>query len=181
MTMLGSGLLNEIVNELEIFEPSAILNKLRDKIISSLRQTGRSGENKDGMDIVLLRFDSDRKELCYAAANNGFLLVKDDTWKEYVGNKQPVGIYGETLEPFESHSLRLEPNDAIYAYTDGFPDQFGGPKGKKFKYKQLNELLARNHDLPMNEQKEKLKSEFESWQGELEQIDDVCVIGIKLV
>ncbi len=180
MTMLGSGLLNEIVNEQQIFEPSEIINKLREKIISTLKQTGKSGENKDGMDIVLLRFNKKSRELKYATANNGFLLLANGGLTEHYGDKQPVGIYGDEIKPFTSHTLILEENTILYSYTDGYPDQFGGEKGKKFKYKALNNLLLNNSQLEMKDQKAKLEEAFFAWKGTLEQIDDVCVIGIKL-
>jgi ligand-binding sensor domain-containing protein/serine phosphatase RsbU (regulator of sigma subunit) len=179
MTMLGSGFLNEIVNEQQVNEPAEILNKLREKIISTLKQTGKSGENKDGMDIVLLRFNKKNRELAYATANNGFILLDGETMTEHYGDKQPVGIYGHEIKPFTAHSMILKENVTIYSYTDGYPDQFGGEKGKKFKYRALNELLIKNAHLQMQFQKDKLHEAFAAWKGELEQIDDVCVVGIK--
>ncbi len=179
MTMLGSGFLNEIVNEQKITEPAEILNKLREKIISTLKQTGRSGENKDGMDIVLLRFTKKNRELAYACANNGFILLDGETMSEHYGDKQPVGIYGHDVKPFTANKLTLKENVTLYSYTDGYPDQFGGEKGKKFKYKTLNELLIKNTHLQMSYQKDKLHDAFAAWKGPLEQIDDVCVMGIR--
>jgi ligand-binding sensor domain-containing protein/serine phosphatase RsbU (regulator of sigma subunit) len=179
MTMLGSGLLNETVNEQKLSEPSDILNKLREKIISTLKQTGKAGENKDGMDIVLLRFNKKTRELAYACANNGFLLIENGVMTEYYGDKQPVGIYGYELKPFTAHKIILKENVTLYSYTDGYPDQFGGEKGKKFKYKTLNELLVKNSHLLLSFQKDKLLETFLTWKGNHEQIDDVCVMGIK--
>lgn len=179
MTMLGSGLLNETVNEQKLTEPAYILDKLREKIISTLKQTGKSGENKDGMDIVLLRFDRKTRELAYACANNGFLIIENGSMTEHYGDKQPVGIYGHIIKPFSSHKLTLNENAILYSYTDGYPDQFGGEKGKKFKYKTLNTLLVQNSHLQLMYQKDKLHEAFESWRGTHEQIDDVCVVGIK--
>lgn len=179
MTMLGSGLLNETVNEQKLTEPSDILDKLREKIISTLKQTGKSGENKDGMDIVLLRFNKKTRELAYACANNGFILVENGVMTEQYGDKQPVGIYGHELKPFTAHKMILNENVTLYSYTDGYPDQFGGEKGKKFKYKALNDLLVKNSYLLPSFQKEKLLEAFLAWKGQQEQIDDVCVIGIK--
>ncbi len=180
MTMLGSGLLNEITGEQNITEPAEILNKLREKIISTLKQTGKEGENKDGMDIVILRIDLKNKKLSYAAANNGFILVNNKEFTEHYGNKQPVGIYGDALKPFNQFELELKEGDTIYSYTDGYPDQFGGPKGKKFKYKTLNQALIDNSHLQMPYQKDKLDECFLNWKGDLEQIDDVCIVGIKI-
>lgn len=91
----------------------------------------------------------------------------------------PVGV-GERKENFTLHTIDAKPGDMLYLYTDGYADQFGGPKGKKFKYKQLNELLVSLHTQPLSEQRTKLISAFNSWKGELEQVDDVCVIGIRL-
>ncbi|MGZ3931617.1 MAG: two-component regulator propeller domain-containing protein [Bacteroidia bacterium] len=180
MTMLGNGLLNEIVNEHNVTEPAEILNKLREKIITSLKQTGRSGESKDGMDIVLFRLDASKRELCYAAANNAFILVRKDAHAEHAGDKQPVGIYGDSLKPFRQFTVALEKGDTIYSFTDGYPDQFGGPKGKKFKYKQLNDILISNSSKPLKDQKSILSWHFENWKGELEQVDDVCIIGVRV-
>jgi ligand-binding sensor domain-containing protein/serine phosphatase RsbU (regulator of sigma subunit) len=179
MTMLGSGLLNETVNEQKLTEPSDILDKLREKIISTLKQTGKAGENKDGMDIVLLRFHKKTRELAYACANNGFLIIEDGVMTEYYGDKQPVGIYGHEIKPFTAHKMILKENVTLYSYTDGYPDQFGGEKGKKFKYKTLNELLVQNSHLLLSFQKDKLLERFVNWKGVHEQIDDVCVMGIK--
>ena len=179
MTMLGSGLLNEIVNEHNVTEPAEILNKLREKIINSLKQTGKSGENKDGMDIVLLRIKKDSNKLCYSAANNGFIIVNKSGMTSYNGDKQPVGIYGDVLKPFTQHDVEIVAGDMLYSYTDGYPDQFGGPKGKKFKYKQLNELLIQISKSELGEQKNALEKSLQEWKGEIEQVDDVCVIGIK--
>lgn len=181
MTMLGNGLLNELVNEHNVTEPAEVLNKLREKIITSLKQTGRSGENKDGMDIVLFRIDPSGKELCYAAANNGFLLIRDGAAQEHAGDKQPVGIYNDQPAPFRQFTITLQKGDLIYSFTDGYPDQFGGPKGKKFKYRQLNEILTGNSGKTLKDQKNILSWHFENWKGELEQVDDVCVIGVKIV
>jgi ligand-binding sensor domain-containing protein/serine phosphatase RsbU (regulator of sigma subunit) len=180
MTMLGNGLLNEIVNEHHVTEPAEILNKLRDKIITSLKQTGKSGENKDGMDIVLFRINKKTNELCYAAANNGFIIVNNGIATEYNGDKQPVGIYGDEIKPFRQFNVQLHKGDSLYSFTDGYPDQFGGPKGKKFKYKALNELLVSIAHLDGYYQQEKLEAAFNAWRGDLEQVDDVCIIGIKI-
>jgi len=180
MTMLGNGLLNELVNEHHVIEPGEILNKLREKIITSLKQTGKSGENKDGMDIVLFRINTKTNELCYSAANNGFIIVNNGSVVDYAGDKQPVGIYGDVIKPFRQFNIKLQKGDSVFSFTDGFPDQFGGPRGKKFKYKPLNELLVSISHLDSFYQKEKLESVFNEWRGELEQVDDVCVIGIRV-
>src|ERR1700741_5658483 len=100
---------------------------------------------------------------------------------EYKAHKQPVGIYsGWELIQFNQQTIALQTNDIIYTFTDGFADQFGGPKGKKFKYKQLEEVLLSLAQHPMEDQKQKLRQSFENWKGKLEQVDDVCIIGVRV-
>lgn len=180
MTMLGHGLLNELVNEKKMTEPAEILDALRERIILSLKQTGRSGENKDGMDIVLCRYNKRRKKLCYAAANNTCVVVSGDELKEFAADKQPVGIYGDVLKPFSQTEIELKDGDVIYTFTDGYADQFGGPKGKKLKYKNLLSLLQQSARLPVHMQERFLDSKFQEWKGEMEQLDDVLVIGVRV-
>ena len=131
------------------------------------------------MDAILLCFDLETKEVTYAAANNAPLVVREGAIIEYEADKMPVGI-GIRNDPFKLFKIDTLKNDVILVYTDGFADQFGGPKGKKFKYKQLKENLVSNHNLPLTEQREKLISVFDTWKGDLEQVDDVCLIGIKI-
>lgn len=157
-----------------------MLNLLREKIITSLKQTGRTGENKDGMDIVLCRLDKSTNRLTYAAANNSFMVVRGSERFEMRPDKQPVGIYGEDRKPFTQRSFDLASGDMIFTFTDGYADQFGGPKGKKFKYRKLEEKLSASASLPVQQQKDALEIAFEEWKGNLEQIDDVLVIGIRI-
>ena len=100
---------------------------------------------------------------------------------ELSGDKFPIGVFvGEELQQFKNHEWELQKDDCIYIFTDGYADQFGGPKGKKFKYKQFQDLLLENHQKPFNEQKDILEKTIVDWIGDLEQIDDVLVIGIKI-
>ncbi|MGZ3901450.1 MAG: PP2C family protein-serine/threonine phosphatase, partial [Bacteroidia bacterium] len=119
------------------------------------------------------------KNITYSAANNNPLIIKTDTIVQLPADKMPVGK-GVKEEPFKLYTAELSKDDLLYLYTDGFADQFGGPKGKKFKYKQLNDLLLGLSPLSLNEQNQKLKHSFETWRGPLEQLDDVCIIGIKI-
>jgi serine phosphatase RsbU (regulator of sigma subunit) len=180
MSMLGHSFLNEVVNERGVREPAAVLNQLRDKVISSLRQKGASGENKDGMDITFVVIDRLKNKLHYAAANNSFYIIRGVGTTEYKADKQPIGYYSNTLKPFTQHSIDLAKGDCVYLFTDGYPDQFGGNKGKKFKYSSLQKLLEQNAGLPMNKQQEVLIDTFETWRGRYEQTDDVCVAGIRI-
>ncbi len=184
MSMLGTALLNEIINEKKIYEPADILDLLRIKIILALKQKGESNENKDGMDMVLCRLTKDFKELTYAAANNPLWIIKQDgttlKLQELKADKQPVGINAGNMLQFNQHSFALEKGDTIYTFTDGYADQFGGDKGKKFKQKQLQGTVLSIAHLPIEGQYSLLDKKFENWKKNLEQVDDVLVIGIKV-
>jgi phosphoserine phosphatase RsbU/P len=180
MTMLGISFLDEIVNERNVDEPAEILNQLRDRIVSTLKQSGSAGENKDGMDIALCCLDTETRMLRYAAANNSVYVLgaSDRRLRELKPDKQPVGFHHQPA-PFTSNMLQLEEGDCVYTFSDGYADQFGGEKGKKFKYKNLEELLLRSHtDFALQESL--LNDTFEKWKGELEQVDDVLLIGIRV-
>ncbi|MGZ3866558.1 MAG: tetratricopeptide repeat protein [Bacteroidia bacterium] len=182
MSLLNIGFLSEAIKEKDIFKPHEVLNYVRNRLISSIGQDNQ----KDGMDAILIKIDENElrshKEILkveYAAANNEPILIRDNKIIELPKDKMPVGK-GEKTDSFTLHQLELRKGDCLYLYTDGYADQFGGEKGKKFKYKQLNELLLANHTLPPDQQREILVSTFEKWKGNLEQVDDVCIIGIKI-
>ena len=179
MSMIGNAFLNEIVHEKGHVSPDHILEELRTRIISSLKQTGADGEQKDGMDIALLSFDDSRSVVEFSGAFNALWLVRDQAITEFEPDKRPIGYYRGTGLPFKKHSIDLIKGDMLYIFTDGYADQFGGPKGKKFRYKQFQELLLRINPLSMSKQEEVLLQEFNTWKGELEQVDDVLVIGVK--
>jgi serine phosphatase RsbU (regulator of sigma subunit) len=185
MSMLGISLLSEIINEYALTEPALVMSKLRKKVITSLKQKGVSGEHQDGMDLTLMVIDKKEQNLVYSAANHTFYIVRkndkgDHELKQFKGDKQPVGIYGEKLKPFSQSEIQLQKGDLVYTFSDGFADQFGGPNGKKFKYKQLQSVLLKIADLPLSEQKQHLDKTLLSWQGSMEQVDDITVIGIRI-
>ncbi len=179
MSMLGIAFLNEIAAASECLPPATILNLLRDKIVKELGQKGKEGESKDGMDISLACFNKHTQELQWSGANNPLYILRGDTLTELKGNKQPIG-YHENMMPFTNHMIKLGKGDLIFLFTDGFSDQFGGPRGKKFKYSQFKELLISVSSQTMEKQKEILNSEFENWKSYHEQTDDVCVIGVRV-
>lgn len=184
MSMLGNAFLNEIVNEKNILQPSEILSELRHRVKTALKQTGEVGEAKDGMDMALLCFNDDNTVVEYAGAHNPLWIFKKGpggyALKEYGADKRPVGYFiGKSL-PFTNHTIELEKGDTLYIFSDGYGDQFGGPKGKKFKSAQLRQLLLSVQDSSMTEQKNILQQAFIEWKGRHEQIDDVCVIGIRV-
>ena len=179
MTILGLSFLEEIVDSKSSENPAEVLNMLRDKIVNTLKQGARTDENKDGMDINLCCIDTTNNILHYAAANNSFYIVRNNELLEMKADKQPCGFFHHPV-PFTLHRVQLEKGDCIYTYTDGYPDQFGGPNGKKFRYKQFESLLLNNHNKPFREQQQALYDSFENWKGDLEQVDDVLVIGVKI-
>lgn len=186
MTMLGICFLEEIIARQNILDPAQVLDLMRDKIISGLNQTGNVGGNKDGMDITVCCINLSTKELTYSSAVNDFYIIRNtndssDTkeFLEFKADRQPCG-YNDINKPFTKRIVQLKEGDCIYTFTDGFADQFGGPKGKKFRYKQFENLLLNNSHLSMAAQKNILNSSHENWRGSLEQVDDILVIGVKI-
>lgn len=180
MSVLGASLLNEIVNEKRLTDPGQVMDTMRERIIGALKQKGVSGENKDGMDMVLCRLDKLSNQLTFAAANNPLWLCRDGKITEYAPDKQPVGIGATDAMKFTSQIIPLLKGDVIYTFTDGYADQFGGSKGKKFKYKPLRELLEANSSSAMMNQHQQLTETFAAWKGQLEQVDDVLLIGVRV-
>ena len=175
MSLLNICFLSEAIKEKNISKPNEILNYIRNRIIGSIGNDGQ----QDGMDAILVCFDKVSNMITYAAANNEPILISDKQIVELAKDKMPVGK-GERAESFTLHTIDYKTGDVLYLYTDGFADQFGGPKGKKFKYKPLNELLLLNSDLAMKGQENILENEFNNWKQNLEQIDDVLIVGIRL-
>jgi len=153
------------------------LDYVRRGLINDISQDGQ----KDGMDGILLKITKgdEKINLEYAAANNAPILITNGEVQELSKDKMPIGI-GIRKDSFQTFSIQAKKGDMLYLYTDGFADQFGGPKGKKFKYKALNELLLLISELQVEEQKLRLNQTFDEWKGELEQVDDVCIIGIRI-
>jgi tetratricopeptide (TPR) repeat protein len=180
MSMIGTTLLNNIVNERKNYRPDIILNELRKSIINDLKQ-GEDSQNKDGMDISLICINKETNLLQVACANNPIWIVKqDNSLIEIKADKQPIGFVSYNQKDFTLQSLALEKGDVIYQFTDGFADQFGGVKGKKFKYTQLKEIIIELKNTPINQQGDVLKGVFIKWKHNVEQIDDVLISGIKI-
>jgi serine phosphatase RsbU (regulator of sigma subunit) len=202
MSMLGISFLREIVNRHKIVNTGRIVDKLRNEIIVALKQKGIEGEQKDGMDIAIISIDHETNMVQFSGANNPLYVITNDELQmtnekivlfnnleienqtgkllyEVKPDKMPIAIY-DKMDPFTTHEFQLKKGDMLYMFSDGFADQFGGKKGKKFKYKPFKRLLLENADKPMEEQKSILEKTFEEWKGGLEQIDDVVVVGIKI-
>lgn len=174
MSLLNIGFLLEAINEKGIEQPNEVFDYVRLRLTETMSKEGQ----KDGFDGILLCFDQKEQRITYAAANNKPVLISKGEIHELSTDRMPVGV-GERKDHFTLHSLNINKGDILYIYTDGYADQFGGPKGKKFKYKQLNELLLQQNNKALSEHSDILKSTFENWKGDLEQVDDVCLIGIK--
>jgi serine phosphatase RsbU (regulator of sigma subunit) len=187
MSMLGMSFLNEIVIENVNLKPADILNKLRKKIISALEHggTGRI-EQKDGMDMALCVWHKNTNMLEYAGANNPVWImrpIKDTRAHEIIelkANRMPVGYHYDAKD-FTDVKFQLHQGDTIYVFTDGFVDQFGGPDGKKYKSKKFKEMLLSIQHLSMKDQALMINKEFNDWRGNNEQIDDLCLVGMKVV
>ncbi len=159
--------------------PAEILDKLNENITDMFSRDNTSTEIKDGMDITLCALDRDAMKLEFAGANNPMYLLRDGILSEIKGDKQPIGQYFSRKD-FTNQTIDVKKGDIIYLFTDGYADQFGGPKGKKFKYKQFEEILTANYKLPMIEQAKILDNKFMEWKGTLEQVDDVTVMGVRV-
>ena len=216
MNMIGNAMLNEIVIENGITQADMILEQLRDQIIKALGQTGKAGEQQDGMDIAICVISppltppqggrtghpssppggkSDGKvppsggfrgaTLQYAGAYNPLWIVRKGELIEIKADKQPIGIY-EKLKPFTKHDIELQKRDMLYIFSDGYADQFGGNSkgeyghGQKFKRGKFKKLLLSIHKKPMEEQKQILDNTIEEWRGNIEQGDDICVVGVRV-
>ena len=185
VSVVCSNALNAALNEFNITETGKLLDKTCDLVLDTFSRSG--SEIKDGMDISLLRIDTRTNEMLnvqWSGANNPMWLISENNLKEIKANKQPIGKF-DLRTPFKTHDIKLNKGDRIYLFTDGYADQFGGKDiesrklgGKKFKYKQLAELLKENCNVPFYQQQQLLNARFDAWKGDLEQIDDVCVIGI---
>jgi tetratricopeptide (TPR) repeat protein len=193
-----SNALNQAVKELKTNDTGKILDKTRELIIENFSNNEHTIQ--DGMDISFCALDKQTKKLSWSGANNPLWIVRnvelemlnDESKNEYSTfntqhlklievkpDKQPIGKV-ENPQPFTTHTIELQKGDTIYLFTDGFADQFGGEKGKKFKYKPFKELLLSIQDKSMDEQKQVIEETFISWKGDLEQVDDVCVIGVRI-
>ncbi|HEX2967988.1 MAG TPA: YfiR/HmsC family protein [Bacteroidales bacterium] len=178
MSMLGITMLNEIVQGKKILMPDQIIENLREGIIRALKQVAAEDSVKDGMDIEVCLLDFDKNKLWFSGANNPLYLVRNGELMHYRADKMPVAIHYK-MTPFTLHEIDLQKGDAFYIFTDGYVDQFGGPKEKKFMSNQLKETLMTMNGMSMIKQGEKLDEIFEKWRGDNPQVDDVTVIGVR--
>lgn len=185
MSMIGNTLLNEIVNEQHIIQPAEILNQLNEGIIQALHQESRNQD--DGMDVSVCLFDKTENTVTFAGANHSLYVTEDNSIREIKGDIYSIGSMFGPKDPsgqnrsvsFTQKEISLKKNSTVYFSTDGFPDQIGGEKGKKFLLRQLEKMLQNLASLDMKEQEQTIVKTFEAWKGKYNQLDDVLLVGIK--
>ncbi len=177
MTVMGSALLDEIINENKVTNPSRILSVLDRKLVMKLHKEGVN----DGMDLAILIIDDQNMRLSFSGANNPLIIARDGEIQQIKGSKFPIGSNQyKVRKKFESHQIDIKEGDAFYIFSDGYQDQFGGEKGRKYYKKDFREFLQRISPLDMKTQKERLVEELDNWQGDYRQTDDILVIGIRV-
>ncbi|MBL4593972.1 MAG: SpoIIE family protein phosphatase [Flavobacteriales bacterium] len=181
MSIIGNNYLRLCEHEPTVNNPAEGLDFINRGVSKTLRQEFAESTIKDGMDISFIALDYPNMKLYFAGAKTTMYVISEKELIQYKGDKHPVGAYvGEELIPFTNNEVNIKKGDIIYLFSDGYVDQFGGLKGKKFMYKRFRELLLSICHLEMDKQKEKLEHVFDEWKGDLEQIDDVCVIGVRV-
>ncbi len=178
MSMLGVSLLNEIIRNRKILAPHEVLNNLRIMVIDSLGQRQAGTEVKDGMDMTVTVIDFDNDKLYFAGANNPLYLIRNGQLTQYKADKMPVAIHA-VMDEFSLVTVHLEKGDAFYTFSDGYVDQFGGPNHKKFLSRNFRNLLLEIQNLDMIDQGKKLDEVFEGYKADVEQVDDVLVVGVQ--
>lgn len=182
MSIVGFNLLNKAIHENQCKTPADILNQVNADLTDTLKQTKEESAVKDGMEISLCQWIPATNQFIFSGANSLIYKVSDQELTIIKGDKHPIGnFYGEQLKKYTNITVPINANDCLYLFSDGFADQFGGEKGKKYKYKQLEDFLTRHSQYSMQEQRQALAKEFTKWKGNLEQVDDVCVFGFRLL
>lgn len=181
MSLIGHNILNKAIHQQNLTKPSEILDFLNLEVKNSLQSIDEAFNVVDGMDLALCAFNKNSDSIEFAGAYNPLYIVRDKKIMEFEGDLIPIGEkLNNPSKKYTNHTIKLEKNDVLYLFSDGFPDQFGGPKRIKFFKRNFRKLLTGIHSFEMNKQKEELDEVFEEWKGDHEQIDDVIVIGIKI-
>jgi len=181
MSIMGISFLNQIANMPEVQNAADALNHLRHNVITSLNQEGSETDTKDGMDISLCVYDFKEMTMEFSGAYNPLYMIRNEELSVIKADRMPVGIHERMDRPFTNNKFTIMKGDIFYILSDGYIDQFGGPKGKKFMTKRFKELILKIHKLPMGEQSRILEEELLKWRGDIEQIDDIIIIGIRVV
>lgn len=180
MSLVGANGLNTSIREHNTTEPAEILNHLNTFVSESLNKSREENQIRDGMDIALCAIDFDTMELSYAGANNPLYLIRDEEFTIIKADKFAIGSFEPMSKKYTQHKLQLQKGDVIYLFSDGYADQFGGERGKKFLYNRFREHLLSVHKKKMSEQKAYLERTMHEWQGSFEQVDDILVIGVRI-
>jgi len=179
MSILGISFLNEIVSKSENIVASQVLNELRNYLIRTLHQSGEKDEARDGMEVALCVVDFEKNKLQYSGAFRPLYLIRNKELNEIKGDSMPIGLYSDENTSFQNKELQFKENDIIYMFSDGYVDQLGGPNRKTFRSKNFKQLLLNIHQKPLEEQEAILEKEYEEWKRDMEQIDDIMVMGIR--
>jgi serine phosphatase RsbU (regulator of sigma subunit) len=180
MSIVGSNLLKDTVNNTDLIAPSEIMDKLNEGVVSTLHVGVSEKQTKDGMDMTLCALNYDTLELQFAGAFNPLYLIRNGELIQHKADKFPVGAFVGEKRKFTNNRIQLQKGDTVYIFSDGYADQFGGPKGKKFMAGNFRQLLLETSKLPAHEQRVKLDQTIEKWRGALEQVDDVLIIGVQI-
>jgi len=180
MSIMGISFLNQIAGMPDVKNAADALNMLRSSVITSLNKEGSQTATKDGMDIALCVFDMEQMQVDFAGAYNPLYIIRDGELLETKADRMPIGVHDRDNVPFSNKTVELVSGDQIYMFSDGYIDQFGGPKGKKFMSKRFKRLLLEISELSMEEQKERLWKNVLEWRGEIEQVDDIIILGIRI-
>lgn len=179
MSMLGITFLREIILKEQVLEPAEILNKLRTEIIQILKQQQKPGEQRDGMDMSLIKYNLTSKELFFAGAHHSLLINNGVDVDEIKGDRLPIAIYPK-MKPFSTQQINYKPGDRIYMFSDGFQDQFGETKNTKIKKSGFINLIKLYTHIPMQEQDALLAKFLEEWQGKTDRLDDILILGFEM-
>lgn len=180
MSLIGVSKLNEIIKEKNIRETDRVMHLLREGILDIFSAANQKQQSKDGMDMVMMRYNFKARKLQFSCANNGLWVLRAGEIIRYKADKFPVGFSYGSIQPFTLNEIVLNEGDIVLTFSDGYADQFGGPRGKKFKYKNMENIIKDAAQQPLPQMKKTLEKALVDWQGGLEQVDDICVIGFKV-
>lgn len=181
MSIMGNNLLQQAIKQVGLTKPSDILEYLNKELTNTLHQTYEESNVKDGMDIALCTWNMKTNVLEFAGAYNPMYLFRNGELIEYKGDRFPVGAFlDEEIRQYQNHEINVQSGDMVYVFSDGFSDQFGGPNGKKFMIRRFKEMLKKIHIEPVDKQYELLAKYLKNWKGNLEQVDDICIVGVRI-
>jgi serine phosphatase RsbU (regulator of sigma subunit) len=180
MSIVGYNLLKDILNNSNAITPASIMDKMNDGVANTLHSGSSDNQTKDGMDMTLCALNYNTLELQFAGAFNPLYIVRNNELLQFKADKFPIGMFIGEKQHFTNNSIQLQNGDHVYIFSDGYADQFGGSKGKKFMAGNFRELLKEMSNLPIENQSINLNQTIEEWRGNLEQVDDILVIGIKV-